>query len=309
MGALRSGICRALALGAAMFGLAACASVEPRYAAEPNAGAKPSPRYSGYHVGQPYEVNGRWYTPSDQPDYDETGLASWYGEQFHNRYTADGEVFDMGLVSAAHKTLPLPSLVEVTNLANGRKLVVRVNDRGPFVDGRIIDLSREAAAQLGFLTQGLAQVRVRYVGRAPDLPGGAQLYEVKTAPPPIPAAPRPTVQVAAAARTPPAMQIDDVPVQSSPTNVAWTAPVSSKPPPPPPATTVAVAGSDIDSVLAQLASAPPSSPAASPVLVQAGVYATRFNAEIAAAKIGGRTEILPFEQDGRLLYKVFAERK
>src|SRR3569832_2286466 len=132
---------------------------------------QPSPRYSGYKTGQPYQVRGVWYYPKEQPDYDEIGIASWYGEAFHNHYTADGEVFDMNLPSAAHTTLPLPSLVEVTNLSNGRTLMVRVNDRGPFVDGRVIDLSKEAAAELGFVAAGVTKVRVRYVGRAPD-PGG-----------------------------------------------------------------------------------------------------------------------------------------
>jgi len=108
-----------------------------------------------------------WYYPKDDPDYDAKGVGSWYGEQFHNRRTANGEVFDMDLPSAAHTTLPLPSLVEVTNLDNGRKMIVRVNDRGPFVENRVIDLSRAAAEQLGYRRQGVARVRVRYVGPAP----------------------------------------------------------------------------------------------------------------------------------------------
>ena len=103
---------------------------------------------------RPYQIRGRWYQPAEQPDYDEVGLASWYGEQFHGRPTANGEMFDMHALTAAHKTLPLPSLVEVTNLANGRRIVLRVNDRGPFVDDRIIDLSRGAAEALGMLQPG-----------------------------------------------------------------------------------------------------------------------------------------------------------
>ena len=102
----------------------------------------PAPIVSG--TMRPYQIRGRWYHPAEQPDYEETGLASWYGDQFHGRPTATGERFDMNALTAAHKTLPLPGLVEVTNLANGRRIVVRVNDRGPFVDGRIIDLSRGA---------------------------------------------------------------------------------------------------------------------------------------------------------------------
>ena len=113
---------------------------------------------------KPYQIKGQWYYPSIDPDYDETGIASWYGEPFHGRPTATGERYDQNAVSAAHKTLPLPSTVRVTNLENGRVLQVRVNDRGPFVQGRIIDLSRRAAQLLGFETQGIARVRVEVVG-------------------------------------------------------------------------------------------------------------------------------------------------
>lgn len=117
-------------------------------------------------IGRPYQVNGVWYVPARQDDYRETGIASWYGPQFHGRPTANGETFDMNLVSAAHTTLPLPCLVRVTNRENGRSLVIRVNDRGPFVDDRIIDLSKAAAEQLGFVRQGTARVTVEYVGPA-----------------------------------------------------------------------------------------------------------------------------------------------
>ena len=114
-------------------------------------------------VNKPYQVKGQWYTPKYQTDYDETGLASWYGDYFHGRPTSNGEKFDMNKISAAHKTLPLPSYVEVTNLDNGKKLYVRVNDRGPFVDDRIIDLSKKAAEILGSKQTGIARVRVRQV--------------------------------------------------------------------------------------------------------------------------------------------------
>lgn len=129
-------------------------------------GKSPTPTTGHYKVGKPYKINGKWYRPAVDDDYDRRGVASWYGPNFHGKPTANGEVFDMALVSAAHTTLPLPSLVEVTNLENGRKLVVRVNDRGPFAHNRIIDLSRAAAQELGFLEQGLAKVRVRFVGPA-----------------------------------------------------------------------------------------------------------------------------------------------
>ena len=117
----------------------------------------------------PYQVHGVWYRPRSQPDYDAVGVATWYGAQYHNRHTADGEVFDMDRLSAAHTTLPLPCLVEVTNLDNGRRMRLRVNDRGPFVAGRILDVSRQAAQELGFYDKGSARVRVRYLGPAPRI--------------------------------------------------------------------------------------------------------------------------------------------
>lgn len=123
---------------------------------------------------RPYVIRGRAYTPQINEAYDEIGVASWYGDAFHGRPTATGEIFDMNGLSAAHTTLPLPALVEVTNLETGRSIIVRVNDRGPFVDDRIIDLSRGAADALGMRAQGLARVRVRYVGRAPRGGGTGQ---------------------------------------------------------------------------------------------------------------------------------------
>lgn len=128
-------------------------------------------------VGKPYQVAGVWYYPADDKNYEETGIASWYGPDFHGKFTANGELYDMNEMTAAHKTLPMPSFVEVTNLANGRSIVVRVNDRGPFKAGRIIDLSRRSAQILGFDAQGTTQVRVRRV-----YPEG--LPEVAASPPP-----------------------------------------------------------------------------------------------------------------------------
>jgi rare lipoprotein A len=155
----------------------------------------PAPIVSG--TMRPYQVRGRWYTPKEQPDYEEVGMASWYGDAFNGRPTSTGERFDMHALTAAHKTLPLPGLVEVTNLDNGRRLVVRINDRGPFVDSRIIDLSREAANELGMLSQGVGRVRVRYLGRAPQQGGGTLLRA--SAPAPRVSAPvSAPVQVAAA---------------------------------------------------------------------------------------------------------------
>ena len=120
-----------------------------------------------YKLGAPYRIGGVWYVPHEDPNYDRTGVASWYGADFHGRRTANGEIYNMSALTAAHPTLPLPSYVTVTNLANNRTVLLRVNDRGPYVGGRLIDLSRAAAQALGYDQHGTAQVRVRYAGRAP----------------------------------------------------------------------------------------------------------------------------------------------
>ena len=147
---------------AVLLTLAACAGKPAKPPA--SAGSKPAASAgSKVKIGKPYEVLGVWYTPSDDRSYDVVGIASWYGPGFHGLDTANGERYEMDALTAAHKTLPMPSYVEVTNLTNGRVLVVRVNDRGPFVDGRIIDLSRRAAQLLGVDKAGTAKVRVRRV--------------------------------------------------------------------------------------------------------------------------------------------------
>jgi rare lipoprotein A len=143
------------------FALAGCASSSgPQFS-----DAHHAPFHRGrpnYRV-EPYQVKGVWYTPRVDYDYDETGTASWYGPGFDQHATADGEIYDMNDLSAAHKTLPLPSVVAVTNLQNGRELQLRVNDRGPFVDGRLIDVSRRAAQLLGFEGSGTAPVRIKII--------------------------------------------------------------------------------------------------------------------------------------------------
>jgi rare lipoprotein A len=131
------------------------------------ADGEPVPRGGGsFKLGQPYTINGRTYYPSHDPAYRAEGIASWYGADFHGRKTANGEVYDMNGISAAHPTMPMPSYARVTNLENGRSIVVRVNDRGPYAHGRIIDLSTGTAKALGTYGAGLARVRVEYVGRA-----------------------------------------------------------------------------------------------------------------------------------------------
>src|SRR3974390_2958601 len=176
-------------------GLAACSTAPSTtygpVTVPPNAGI--------YKVGQPYQIEGTWYYPREQPDYDETGIASWYGPSFHGQHTANGEIFDATGISAAHRTLPMPVNVRVTNLENGKSLMVRVNDRGPFARGRIIDLSVGAAKLLGFYGKGTARVRVTYMGRA-NLPGASTPAGSETpaaGAEALPAAPANKVQVAA----------------------------------------------------------------------------------------------------------------
>lgn len=128
----------------------------------------PVPKGGGvYKTGEPYLAGGKWYTPVDDRAYDQVGFASWYGDFFHGRRTANGEIYDMNALTAAHPTLPLPTYAIVTNLQNNRSVVVRVNDRGPYHDNRIIDLSHRAAELLGLYNHGTAPVRVRYFAPAP----------------------------------------------------------------------------------------------------------------------------------------------
>lgn len=129
-----------------------------------------------YSMGKPYKVKGKWYHPKHDPNYDETGVASWYGDDFHGRRTSNGEVYNMYALSAAHKTLPLPSYVRVTNPKNGRSIVVRVNDRGPFHGNRVIDLSKRTANVLQIAGSGIGNVRIQYVGPA-KLDGNDQWLE------------------------------------------------------------------------------------------------------------------------------------
>jgi rare lipoprotein A len=170
---------RGAAAVAACLMLANCASsgkfasrVDPKYGVSSSprvvAFGEPVPKGGGvYRVGKPYTVAGRVYVPEEDVNYREDGLASWYGDDFHGRLTANGEVFDMGSLTAAHPTLPMPCYARVTNLSNGKSLVVRVNDRGPYHGNRLIDVSNKAAELLEFKGNGLAHVRVEYVGRAP----------------------------------------------------------------------------------------------------------------------------------------------
>ncbi len=267
-----------MALAAAS--LTACATPKPKldighgYGSSPR-GPMVSPSGKPLRgTEKPYQIKGVWYYPQADPDYDAKGVGSWYGEQFHNRRTANGEIFDMDVPSAAHKTLPLPSLVEVTNLDNGRKMVVRVNDRGPFVGDRVIDLSKAAADQLGYRRQGVARVRVRYVGPAPKTAFDTRQY-VEAAPPSAPSRweSREDAPIVWPAEPPP-VRTQIIPLRE---------PAAQKP-----------LRDDIVAVRS------------SGFRVQAGAFANRENAERAVAqlKTAGAAMIEPLERSGGTLYRV-----
>ncbi len=159
--------------------MAGCASsdklssrIDPKYGVASSARlvdfGDPVPKGGGtYRVGKPYTVAGRMYVPEEDIHYRAEGMASWYGDDFHGRQTANGEIFDMTALTAAHPTLPMPCYVRVTNIRNGKSLILRVNDRGPYHGNRLIDVSTRAAKLLEFDGFGVARVRVEYVGRAP----------------------------------------------------------------------------------------------------------------------------------------------
>jgi rare lipoprotein A len=278
---------RALRNGIAVAGLAgllAACSTEPppenTVLIPPNAGI--------YKVGKPYQIQGTWYYPHEQPDYDETGIASWYGPNFHGGRTANGEIFDENALTAAHRTLPMPVNVRVTNLENGKSIIVRVNDRGPYAKGRIIDVSKGAAKLLGFLAQGTAKVRVTYVARA-DMGNGEPVSET---PPEIanavPAAPTDKVDTSALNIVPGA-------------TVAPSVPLAAPPLPPVPALPVVVADTqptgDVQHVPV---------PATTHMYVQAGAFSSLANADrlkdrFAAA---GNLVISPIDRGGQRLYRV-----
>jgi peptidoglycan lytic transglycosylase len=303
-----------------------------------------SNQHGKFRIGQPnytvapYTVNGVRYYPKVDYSYDETGTASWYGEQFHHRPTSDGEIFDMNQVSAAHKTLPLPSVVEVTNLQNGRELRLRVNDRGPFVDDRLIDLSRRAAQLLGFERSGTAPVRVRVmkdesirvaeaamhgevgpVGIAEA--GQARRTEVASAaPPPAPPrrrAPPPVVRMAAAGPASlRAAEIIGAPPTTKPALMAGPPPEPA--PPSRPAIVASsrrhwpslIASAHAETLHARMAPARRPLPARAKnpgrIFVQAGAFAVPENAQRMRARIAalGSVEVVPATAHGAALYRV-----
>lgn len=210
----RANLVRVAVLGIGITGLAGCASLPPPPAPVAAPAPQPEPKAtpSGtYKVGSPYQIDGVWYYPRVDYSYNETGIASWYGPGFHTKATANGEAYNENELTAAHQTLPMPSLVRVTNLENGRSIVVRINDRGPFVSGRLIDMSRRGAQLLGFDQQGTAKVRVEILAEesraiaAAAQNAGAQFAGGSPDGGPVPqAAPRVAVSVEATPLPPPA---------------------------------------------------------------------------------------------------------
>jgi rare lipoprotein A len=202
-------LARRAAAVAACLVLANCASsgkfasrVDPKYGVSSSPRVvelgDPVPKGGGtYRVGKPYTVGGQVYVPEEDTNYRAEGMASWYGDDFHGRLTANGEVFDMGSLTAAHPTLPMPSYARVTNLRNGKSLIVRVNDRGPYHGNRLIDVSNKAAELLDFKGNGVAKVRVEYVGRAP-LEGSDDRQLIATLRTGVPAPSPSTVRIASA---------------------------------------------------------------------------------------------------------------
>ena len=266
--------------------LQACGSTpqQARYGLRPGQGS--------YRVGPPYQINGVWYYPRVDYDYDKTGVASWYGPGFDQRPTANGEIFDMNAVTAAHKTLPLPSVVEVTNLQNGRALQLRVNDRGPFVGDRLIDVSRRAAQLLGFAEQGTAPVRVKILKRQSIEVAEAAMHNMGgtlvAAAAPAAMAAAPTPRPAPPPATPPPQQVAARPL-----------------PPPQPALADIVAPPAAAAPLV-LAAYRPEPQASGHYFVQAGAFAVADNAQRVRSRIAdlGSIEIMPASVNGVEVYRV-----
>ncbi len=291
-----------------------------------------------YKVGDPYQVNGVWYYPSEDYGYNETGIASYYGGErsgtnFHGRQTANGEVYDQNALTAAHQTLPLPSLVRVTNLENGRSLVLRVNDRGPFTRGRVIDVSRRAAQLLGFEAQGTARVRVTILpdesrqlklallqgdteaGGATVVAAAPRESVASDALPPPPGA-RASGAVASGALPPPSATLPSAQPSTAGRGGARSEGIARPAPPVAPGGSTTPVGSRGGS--SEVAALPvPEQAAAVPVLtvvpvrstslyVQAGAFASRDNAQRLGARLSsfGRTQVQPIRVGPQELYRV-----
>jgi len=239
-----------------------------------------------YKVGSPYQIDGVWYYPGEQPDYDETGIASWYGPTFYGKYTANGELYDGSALTAAHRTLPMPVNVRVTNLQNGKSIVVRVNDRGPYARGRIIDLSRHAAELLDVVQTGTARVRVTYLSRA-DLQGGA---------PPPPDTPP---EIAAALPAAPTAKVDVRPLTAVP-GAAVAAPGHQYAMPAvAPSAPLQVASNEPNGQVTEVPV-----PVATRLYVQVGAFSKLDNARTLLSKLGGDLRISTLQRNGQTLYRV-----
>lgn len=255
--------------------------------ARANAGASGQPVYK---VGSPYQIQGTWYYPAEDFSYEESGIASWYGEDFHGKSTANGEVFNLNELTAAHRTLPMPSIVQVTNLDNGRVLQLRVNDRGPFARGRILDVSRRAAQLLGFENGGTAKVRVKIL--VPESMQAASLMrrngggEVDTAVADVPkAAPRDRVVSEAAPPLPGTRMASN---QSAP----------PPPPPPRPVLNTQLPGATTlgTQPLPQARQAPASAPTATPPQVQALLDSPGSTPAVIAPKLPEKVAVVPVKK-------------
>ncbi len=249
-----------------------------------------------YKVGSPYQIDGTWYYPAEDWNYDQTGIASWYGEQFHGRYTANGEIFDLNKVTAAHRTLPMPTIARVTNLENGRSIAVRINDRGPYARGRIIDLSRRAAQLLGFEQQGTAKVRVQIMVpesiQAASLAGRRGTEPAIAAAPPPQAAPRAAV-TAEPLPTPPGVA------------VATNKPVPLPPAPPPAQLRPPAPGEPIaEAPLPQTVQVVPVLP--SGIYIQAGAFSSIAHAVQLKARLEkfGPVNVTSAKISGMNMYRV-----
>lgn len=264
--------------------LAACASTPPPAPAADH--TVTVPKSAGvYKVGSPYQIDNVWYYPREQPDYDETGIASWYGPTFYGKRTANGEIYDGDILTAAHRTLPMPVNVRVTNLENGKSIIVRVNDRGPYARGRIIDLSRRAAELLDVVKTGTARVRVTYLGRAP-LEGGGPVEET---PPEIasalPAAPSGKVDSAALSVIPGATVAPPVTAPAAPHPAPIPAEMFADNEPNGKVTTVPV-------------------PASTHLYVQVGAFSKLQNAKTLLSRLGGDLRISALQRGAQTLYRV-----
>jgi rare lipoprotein A len=274
--------CTGLLLAVLAAGCATPPPERPSVTVPPNAGV--------YRVGQPYQIGGIWYYPREQPDYDETGIASWYGPGFYGNLTADGELFTSKDLTAAHKTLPMPVNVRVTNLENGQSLVVRVNDRGPFAAGRIIDLSERAARLLGFYEKGTAKVRVQYVARA-DLPtgqpqpfGAGTPEEVQNA---VPKVDTGKVETSALPEIPGTREAAQKPVRQLPKA----------------AQTTTIGSPDAGALpTGQVTKMP--IPAVTRLYVQVGAFSNYTNAYRLATRLGTEMNISAIQRNGQTLYRV-----